>query len=85
MEKLYLKDKNELLKLIAIKGYTQKSFANAVDITPTYLSIVLNSKDTSIGKNTARKIARLLNIEIADIFFTSSVDKSYTDLQRQSI
>jgi len=85
LEKLYLKDKNELLKLIAIKGYTQKSFANAVDITPTYLSIVLNSKDTSIGKNTARKIARLLNIEIADIFFTSSVDKSYTDLQQQPI
>lgn len=81
MEKLYLKDKDELLKLIAIQGYTQKSFAKAIDITPTYLSSILNSPKATIGKNTARKIARLFNMQIADIFFTSNVDKSYTEKQ----
>ncbi|WP_035456959.1 helix-turn-helix transcriptional regulator [Loigolactobacillus coryniformis] len=81
MIKLYIKDKEAFNTLLAVNGLSGKELAESADITPTYLSRILNKKQ-SVGKKTARKIAIKLNATIEDIFFISSVDKSFTKAKR---
>lgn len=77
MVKLFVSDRAKIDELIAMNGYTQKSLSNTVDIIPSYLSAILNGK-RSAGVKTAKKISVRLGVDIADIFFTQDVHKSYT-------
>lgn len=77
MIKLYIKDKNTISSLMAIKGFSSKKLANSIGITPNYFSSIINGNN-SVGRISAFKIAKKLNVKVEDIFFTITVDKSYT-------
>lgn len=60
--------KNELLKrLIKESGFTQKDFAVLADITPEYLSQLINGKYTP-SFHLAYKIADLLGTTVDHLF-----------------
>lgn len=76
MVRLYVRNKNEIDKLMAIHGLTNIKLANSIGITPSYVSGIKNGR--SIGRISATKFANKLGVKTKDIFFAASVDKSCT-------
>lgn len=75
--KVYVRKKSKVQAVIADYPTNQTMLAEKVGITKQYLSNVLNG--SSISSVTADKIAKALDVNFKDIFFTVSVDKSYTN------
>lgn len=78
MVRLYAVEKNKIEVLLAWNGYTQKSLSKRVNVVPSYMSSIVNGKKP-VGKRTAKRIADRLGVQVSDIFFIPTVDKSYTE------
>lgn len=76
MSKIYLKDRQQLEILLAEKGWNYNTLASRVGIGATYLSRIVNGG--AIGRRTAKLIANEFRKEVPEIFFITSVDKSFT-------
>lgn len=76
MVRLYVKNKDTVDKLMAMRGLTNVKLAKSIGLTSTYVSGVKNGR--SIGRVSAFKFAEKLGVKTNDIFFASSVDKSCT-------
>lgn len=83
MEKLYIKNEINLSSLIALKGYSLKTFAKRVGVSNPYLSQIVNNKRNP-SPVVARKICFELGIEnISHIFFTNNACKR--TLEREKV
>lgn len=76
--KIILKDHHELKKLLLQKGYSQRSFAEAIEISPPYFNQIINGERHPSGK-VAKKIVDVLKMDFDDIFFINDACKSYQD------
>lgn len=74
--KIGIKDTHQLRKILLEKGYSQRSFAHAVGITPPYLNQLLN-EERSPSAGVAKKMAGELESDFNDIFFIADDCKSY--------
>ncbi|USK66270.1 helix-turn-helix transcriptional regulator [Peribacillus frigoritolerans] len=74
--KIYLKDPKEFRKVLLLKGHSQRTFAELVEITPPYLNQIVNGERFPSGK-VAKKIVDVLEMEFEDIFFINDACKSY--------
>lgn len=75
--KLFIRSNKQIQDLMASKGFNNIRLADAVGVKASYISSIINGRKNS-GRITAFRIARQLGVEVDDIFFTQSVDKSYT-------
>lgn len=66
--KITMKDQNEFKKILLKKGYSQRSFAEALEISPPYLNQIVNGERFPSGK-IAKKISDQLELNFEDIFF----------------
>jgi DNA-binding XRE family transcriptional regulator len=74
--KINLKDSNEFKMMIARKGYSQRTFAENIDMSYVYLNQIINNQLNPSGK-AAKKIADALSLEFDDIFFIKFDDNSH--------
>lgn len=70
MVKMELKSKEETIILIAETGESLRGFSTHIGISQAYLSQILTG-DKFPSPKVAHKIAKGLNTNIKDIFFTS--------------
>ena len=78
--KVTLKDSNEFKKLLLQKGYSQRSFAEATEISSPYFNQIINEERFPSGK-VAKKIVDVLELNFDDIFFIDDACKSYQGKQ----
>jgi transcriptional regulator with XRE-family HTH domain len=76
--RIKLKDPNALKKLLIVNGFSQKEFAEGVEVTPAFLSQIVNEERYPSAK-TAKKIADHFKLDFDDIFFIDDDCKSYQD------
>lgn len=74
--KIHLRDSHNFKMMIARNGYSQRTFAENIEMSYVYLNQIINNQLNPSGK-AAKKIADALNLEFDDIFFISSDDKSH--------
>jgi transcriptional regulator with XRE-family HTH domain len=73
--KLKLKSPQELRRLIAQKGMTQKEFASHINLSYEYLNRIVNEQLFPSPK-TARKIYKGLKVPLDHLFFITNGDSS---------
>ncbi|MBG9548547.1 helix-turn-helix transcriptional regulator [Cytobacillus firmus] len=66
--KIKVKDTEEFKKLLLIKGFSQRTFAEATEISGPHLNLIINGERNPSGK-IAKKIADGLEVGFEDIFF----------------
>jgi transcriptional regulator with XRE-family HTH domain len=66
--KIVLKDPDGLKKILLQKGYSQRSFAEATEISSPYFNQIINGDRSPSGK-VAKKIVDVLVMDFDDIFF----------------
>lgn len=71
---LKLIDVNSFKRELAIKGYTIRGFAKESNVSPAYLSQIINGHN-NVSPTVAKKIASGLNKEITDIFLINEFDE----------
>lgn len=74
--KVILKNPSEFKKVLLQNGYSQRSFAEATQISPPYFNQIVNGERSPSGK-LAKKIVDELNLPFEDIFFIQDACKSY--------
>ncbi|PLR93233.1 helix-turn-helix transcriptional regulator [Bacillus sp. T33-2] len=74
--KINLKNPEEFKKLLLVKGFSQRSLAETIEISPSYFNLILNGERFPSGK-VAKKITDALESEFDDIFFIDDACKSY--------
>lgn len=70
-----LKNPRDFKCLIAKKGYSQRGFAEIIDLSYEYFNQITNDRLSPSGKS-AKKITDALGLEFDDIFFIQYDDKS---------
>lgn len=73
--KITLKDATEFRKILLEKGYSQRTFSEAIEIAAPYFNLIINEERNPSGK-VAKKIVGELNLEFNDIFFITDACKS---------
>lgn len=73
---IVLKDPESLKRILLQKGYSQRSFAAATEISSPYFNQIINGDRSPSGK-VAKKIVDVLEMEFDDIFFIENDNKSY--------
>lgn len=73
--KIKLKNVEHFKQLLLIKGYTQRSYGRAIDISEPYAHQIAAGKRNP-GPGIAKKTVDLLGVSFDDIFFTDSACKS---------
>lgn len=73
---IQLKDLNKFREMLAVKGFTQRSFAKLISISGPYMNQIVNG-DRNPGPKVAKKICDGLDVEFDDIFFIQYDNKSY--------
>lgn len=73
--KIVLKDKKYLKELLVRNGYSQRSFARAIDISEPYGNQICNGTRNP-GPNIAKKIVDKLSVNFDEIFFVDDDYKS---------
>ena len=76
--KISLKDPYEFKKLLMQKGYSQRSFADATEISRPYFNQIINEERFPSGK-VAKKIVDQLELSFTEIFFIDDACKSYQE------
>jgi transcriptional regulator with XRE-family HTH domain len=76
--KIILKNHTELKKLLLLKGHSQRSFAETLEISPPYFNQIVNGERFPSGK-IAKKIVDELELKFEDIFFIDVACKSYQE------
>ena len=71
-----LKSVEEIKKLMIIKGFSQRSLAEKLNLSDTHVNHVVNGLKNP-GPVTAKKICDALEVEFKDIFFIDDDNKSY--------
>lgn len=71
---IYVKDKNEINKLLIVNNFTQADLANEVGVGQTYMSAIVN-QHKPVGTKTANRISSVLNSDFDDIFMLKSFTK----------
>lgn len=66
--KIKFKNTEEFKKLLMIKGYSQRTFAEATNISNPHLNLIINGERYPSGK-LAKKIVDQLELNFEDIFF----------------
>lgn len=74
--KINLKNPAEFKKTLLEKGYSQRSFADAIDVSPPHFNLIINEERHPSGK-IAKKIVDQLHLKFSDIFFIDDACKSY--------
>lgn len=73
--KIILKNSHDFQKLLLMKGYTQRSYGRAINISESYAHQIATGKRNP-GPKIAKDTADLLNVKFTDIFFTNDACKS---------
>jgi transcriptional regulator with XRE-family HTH domain len=76
--KLFLKDKAKANELVALKGYSQPSLAEAARTSTSYINKILNG-NAQPGPELAGDICGVLGVAIEDLFYAQSVASSTQD------
>jgi transcriptional regulator with XRE-family HTH domain len=76
--RIRLKDPSAFKKLLIVNGFSQKDFAEGVEVTPAFLSQIMNEERYPSAK-TAKKIADHFKLDFEVIFFIEDDCKSYQD------
>lgn len=71
-----LKDVNDLSERLIIAGFSQRSFAEHINVSNPMINQIFNEKRNPSAK-TAKKIADGLEVSFHDLFFIESDNKSY--------
>jgi DNA-binding XRE family transcriptional regulator len=74
--KVKLKNHHEFKCIIAKNGFSQRSFAEKINLSYEYLNQIANDRLNPSGK-AAKKITEALDLEFDDIFFIDNDDKSH--------
>lgn len=72
--KITLKEPHEFKALLAVKGYSQRSFGRSLGVSESYSSQIVNGVRNPSPK-TAKKITDLLEVEFDDIFLINLLTK----------
>jgi len=73
--KIFIKNEQELRKLLLIKGFSQRSLARKAAISEPYIYQIISGDRNPSGK-TANRICKALNVDFEDIFFIKDAYKS---------
>ena len=65
--RIILKDCEKFLRLILIKGYSQRSFSRKLGYSEPYINQIIKRERNPSGQ-TAKRISELLEMEFDDIF-----------------
>ncbi|WP_054704852.1 helix-turn-helix transcriptional regulator [Bacillus sp. JCM 19041] len=72
--RITLKEPDEFKTLLAVKGYSQRSFGRSLGVSESYACQIVNGVRNP-GPKTAKKITDLLNVEFDDIFLVNLITK----------
>lgn len=81
--KIKLKDVDQFKMLLLTKGYTQRSYGRAIEISEPYANQIANGTRNP-GPEIAKKTIDLLQVDFDDIFFVEVACKSKQN-QKQAI
>lgn len=71
---LKLIDVNSFKRELALKGYTIRAFAKKSNVSPAYLSQIINGHN-NVSPTVAKKISLGLGKEITEIFLVNEFDE----------
>lgn len=79
--KIKLKDPISLKKILLVKGYSQREFAETTQISTPYFNQIINGERHPSGK-VAKKITDILEVKFDDIFFIEDACQKLSNNER---